>query len=133
MAGLIEMPKDEVFCGAVIVSRNHAVTTAHCFITKSNVKNLAMLVGDHDIKTGLFKMSLHGKLFIYFILGNDTPYSQLHKLQSVVKHSAYQQNSDLNDIAIVRTVQPIEFNIAVGPVCLLSGYYMSMRLVRFFN
>ena len=33
-------------------------------------------------------------------------------------HLEYDSNTQVNDIAIVKTVKPIEFSLEVGPVCL---------------
>lgn len=61
MVGLIEGRNPVVFCGAVIVSNYHAVSTAHCFSRKS-ASNLALLVGDHDYNTGEYFISSFGIL-----------------------------------------------------------------------
>lgn len=46
----------------------------------------------------------------------------MYPLRSALFHPAYSAQTDLNDIAIVTTVNMIQYNVAVGPVCLPYGY-----------
>lgn len=52
MAGLVERPYAQVFCGATIISQYYAVTSAHCLLQRY-VQNLRLLVGEHDYGTGI--------------------------------------------------------------------------------
>lgn len=101
MAGLVQGGSATVFCGATIVTQWYAVTAAHCLQNRS--PNLVrLLVGEHDYNVGW-----------------DTQYSRLYNLRWFNVHPGY--SGDNNDIALVLTAQAIEFNAAVGPVCLPYG------------
>ncbi|XP_053670994.1 venom serine protease-like [Anopheles nili] len=104
MAALVDgsMSGEGIFCGATIITNYHAVTAAHCYMGRS-LPNLALLVGEHDIKTG-----------------SETPYTALLLLASIKIHEGYNSaaTSSSNDIAIVRTRSEILFNTGVGPACL---------------
>lgn len=50
-AGLVAQNVRTIFCGATIIDRSFAITAAHCVVNR-NVNDLALLVGDHDYKTG---------------------------------------------------------------------------------
>lgn len=101
MAGLVQGGSASVFCGATIVTQWYAVTAAHCVQNRST--NLVrLLVGEHDYNVGW-----------------DTQYARLYNLRWFNVHPGY--SGDNNDIALVLTSQAIEFNVAVGPVCLPYG------------
>ncbi|KXJ80078.1 venom serine protease-like [Aedes albopictus] len=100
MAGLVSLSARNVFCGATIISNRHALTAAHC-LTGQKIANTALLVGDHDLSTGV-----------------DTPYSVLIPISTFTVHNGYRPQSTANDIAMVRTRDQIIFNAGVGPVCL---------------
>lgn len=102
MAGLVQGRAASVFCGATIVSRWYAVTAAHCLANRQP-QAVQLLVGDHDLSIGL-----------------DTKWAKLYGLRSFVKHPNY-RGSNANDIALVATSQPIQYNRAVGPVRLPGG------------
>lgn len=64
-----------------------------------------MLVGDHNLTTG-----------------SDTPYAQAYIIAQFLSHPGFTTQPVSNDIALIRTLQPIQFNEAVGPVCLPWKY-----------
>lgn len=101
MAGLVQGNRATVFCGATIVTQWYAVTAAHCLLKRSP-SEVRLLVGEHNYDDRF-----------------DTPYARLYNLQWFNPHPGYA--GDNNDIALVLTTQPIEFNVAVGPVCLPFG------------
>lgn len=51
MAGLVDVPMRELYCGATIISNKHVLTAAHC-VDKKNISTIAVVVGEHDVKTG---------------------------------------------------------------------------------
>lgn len=53
-----------------------------------------------------------------FIPGNETRYAALYRLARIYIHPEYTADGDKNDIALIRTSRPMQFNEAVGPVCL---------------
>jgi len=48
IASLIDGQTANLFCGATIISRHHALTSARC-LTNINPFQIALLVGDHDM------------------------------------------------------------------------------------
>ncbi|XP_059607767.1 venom serine protease 34-like [Phlebotomus argentipes] len=100
MAGLVDSRIRSVICGAVIISNSHALTAAHC--TRSvAVTRAGLLVGEHDLSTGL-----------------DTPFTQLLTVSRYIVHPGYLANPSRNDIALVQPRTLIFFNAGVAPVCL---------------
>lgn len=51
MAGLVDGIKQELFCGATIISKSYALTAAHCLM-QVQPRKIGLLVGDHDISVG---------------------------------------------------------------------------------
>ncbi|KAG4069013.1 hypothetical protein HA402_008324 [Bradysia odoriphaga] len=91
-----------IFCGATIIDKSYAITAAHC-VMKRDVQDLALLVGDHDYRTG-----------------NETKFAALYRLSRTVIHPDYRPQDDKNDIALVQTARPMNFNEAVGPALILT-------------
>lgn len=50
-AGLVAQNMHIIFCGATIIDQSYAITAAHC-VTKKERNSLALLVGDHNYRTG---------------------------------------------------------------------------------
>ncbi|XP_029731272.1 venom serine protease-like [Aedes albopictus] len=105
MAGVVDVASGAgIFCGGTIITNYHVVTAAHCPIGHS-ISNLAILVGDHNISTGV-----------------DSSYAALHRVASMKIHESYSTTTNLNDIAVMRTATEIIFSSGVGPVCLPFKY-----------
>ncbi|XP_065076544.1 venom serine protease-like isoform X2 [Ochlerotatus camptorhynchus] len=100
MAGLVNLSGRRVFCGATIISNRHALTAAHC-LAGQKIASTALLVGDHDLS-----------------IGSDTPHATVMSISTFTIHGGYRAKSSTNDIAMVRTRNPIVFNAGVGPACL---------------
>ncbi|KAL9702322.1 hypothetical protein quinque_005840 [Culex quinquefasciatus] len=100
MAAMIDVKTKSVVCGATIISERFALTAAHCLLNR-NVDDTVLLVGDHNLTTGA-----------------DTSYAQAYVLAQFIGHPGFTMNPVANDIALLRTLQPIQFNAGVGPVCL---------------
>lgn len=83
-----------------LVSNRHALTVAHCLIGQTT-STLALLVGDHDLTTGV-----------------DTPFAAVYTLNRLLSHAAFNVATSANDIALVFTASPIAFNYGVSPACL---------------
>jgi len=114
MVGLIDYtmmqaPEGPVFCGAAIISENYVLTAAHCFDDTSRlISNIYALVGDHDYKSA-----------------TDTPYPTIYQVQQIIKHESYNINNNdenINDIALVKTVDAIKWKLTIGPACLPFVY-----------
>lgn len=82
------------------VSPFFIVTAAHCLINKV-ASRVGILVGDHDYTTA-----------------SDTQYSALYRSSSFIRHEKYSTATKQNDIALIKTVEMIQFNHGVSPVCL---------------
>uniref|UniRef100_A0A182Y9G7 Peptidase S1 domain-containing protein n=1 Tax=Anopheles stephensi TaxID=30069 RepID=A0A182Y9G7_ANOST len=104
MAALIDVKTKTVICGATIVTNNYALTAAHCLLQRTTTDTV-LLVGDHNIKTG-----------------SDTSFSQVYIVAQFMSHPSFTVKPVSNDIALVRTQQPIQYNAAVGPACLPWSY-----------
>ncbi|XP_058128386.1 venom serine protease-like [Anopheles ziemanni] len=101
MVGLLDPLTVNVFCGGVIISSRYVLTAAHCTQTIPGVSRVQALVGDHDYRTGL-----------------ETPYSAIYNIEQIITHESYNEQNRDNDISILKTTAEIDFNRAVGPVCL---------------
>ncbi|XP_055606902.1 venom serine protease-like isoform X2 [Uranotaenia lowii] len=100
MAAMIDVKTRIVVCGASIISDFYALTAAHCLLQRT-VDDTALLVGDHNLTTGL-----------------DTGFAQAYIIAQFLSHTAFLVNPVSNDIALLRTLQQIQFNNGVSPVCL---------------
>lgn len=85
---------------SAIVSDRHALTAAHCLLSQS-ISTIALLVGDHDLTTGI-----------------DTPHAAVYTLSRLIGHAGFNVATSANDIGLVTTASTIAFNLAVGPACL---------------
>lgn len=86
------------------VSKNYGITAGHC-VKGKNTTQVALLVGDHNYE-----------------VGNETIYSNLYLISKIIMHEKYQATPLWNDIALVKTVKEITFNIGVGVACLPFKY-----------
>lgn len=53
MAGLIVLQTRQYYCGATIISSTYVVTAGHC-VANFQPNQMAILVGDHNIKAGTY-------------------------------------------------------------------------------
>ncbi|XP_046609889.1 venom serine protease 34-like [Neodiprion virginianus] len=104
MAGIVDVNKRLVFCGATIISPTVVASAAHC-LQNMPTKETAVLVGDHDVSTG-----------------TDTSAAVLHLVAKILLHPSYSVDTNANDISLVFTLEPIVFNMDVGPACLPFAY-----------
>ncbi|XP_065076539.1 venom serine protease-like isoform X1 [Ochlerotatus camptorhynchus] len=104
MAALVDIKSRLIICGSTIISNYYALSAAHCLLLRT-VDDTALLVGDHNLTTGA-----------------ETPYAQAYIIAQFLSHPGFTTRPVSNDIALIRTLQPIQFNEAVGPVCLPWKY-----------
>lgn len=105
MIALVALSINRVFCGGVIISERWGLTSAHCFNEGiyADLGNVAAFVGEHDLR-----------------VNDETIYTESYELEKYVKHEKYLRHSNTQDfdIALIKTVKPIAFNLGVGPACL---------------
>uniref|UniRef100_T1HA59 Peptidase S1 domain-containing protein n=1 Tax=Rhodnius prolixus TaxID=13249 RepID=T1HA59_RHOPR len=101
MAGIIDMEKKFLFCGATIVTQNHAITASHC-TTPNKKKKLGLVVGAHDVTKPDEK-------------------ADVVEIKETVEHENYSSKSYHNDVALLVLSRSIKFTQEVGPACLPTG------------
>ncbi|XP_058460908.1 venom serine protease-like [Malaya genurostris] len=106
-AAIIEISSKSLVCGATIITDRHSLTAAHC-VSGRSISNSALLVGDHNMKTG-----------------TDTAYAKAMLISTFTVNSAYDSKTKTNDIALVRTTDQIVFNPGVNRACLPYAYTSS--------
>jgi len=102
--------REKCFCGATLITKNHAISAAHCFLPKKNQElnntywpDVMIHFGGSDLKA-------------------DDEEFQSRKLKDVVIHhewktGSYDQSYD-SDIAVLRLGKPVKFSQFVQPICL---------------
>nr|XP_032292894.1 uncharacterized protein LOC6627284 [Drosophila virilis] len=105
MAGVLTKKQGKVFCGAAIIHHHYLLSAAHCFLSPetNHASLLRIVVGEHDLSSAY-----------------ETFFTRRYDLDALILHEQFSQaNGQLrNDIALLRTRTPIQFNRSVGPACL---------------
>ncbi|KAH8299760.1 hypothetical protein KR044_005485 [Drosophila immigrans] len=105
MAGVLTKKLGRVFCGAAIIHHHYLLSAAHCFLSAetNQAALLRIVVGEHDLSSAY-----------------ETLFTRRYDLDALILHDQFSQsNGQLrNDIALLRTRQPILWNRNVGPACL---------------
>ncbi|GJQ80661.1 hypothetical protein Trydic_g9245, partial [Trypoxylus dichotomus] len=93
-------------CGGTLISAKSVLTAAHCVTVLTTTK-----LRDKD------------KLILYLGITNlsdQGPYFKVRLVQDMLVHNEYNPSRYHNDIAII-TVEPVEFNDFLRPICLWEG------------
>lgn len=86
------------FCGGAIISDFHILSAAHCFFSSGNVpldpKNIIAVFGDTQLNA----------------------YATVANIESISIHEEYEPGILFNDIALLKTVNRIQFSQFVQPI-----------------
>lgn len=99
---------DQAICGGSVLSANYVLSAAHCFISFSSADVLA---GLHNIE-------------------KDDPGYELEVFPTdVISHAQYNRNTQLNDIAVVRTSRrPIPLGTTIAAITLAPRSWATTEL-----
>lgn len=100
MAQIWNVDKGKKFCAGSILDDHWILTAAHC-ITKRNVtrKDIRIQLGDHDTQL-------------------PEPQQRVYDVAEIHAHVGFNTDVFDDDIALIRTIEPIEFSDYIKPICL---------------
>merc|ERR1712045_96668 len=101
MAALMNLQRQ--FCGGSLIDENHILTAAHCVahMSKYDVQNLRVRLGDHNIKDGV----------------NDGITVE-KRVKRVIRHKGFSSSTLWNDVAILTMEDDVKFTTNIQPICL---------------
>ena len=97
--GLVRPGSRRPFCGGSIISNRHILTAAHCTIGQATSR-IRVLMGEHDTTDSV---------------------ADIKTISAITNHPDYNDNTYVNDVAILTLTSPITFSSIVAPVCLPAG------------
>lgn len=101
MASLFSLENNSSHCGATIISDRYLITAAHCIIYDFDKNLFEIRVGEHNFENT-----------------DESAFTNTYKIEQVIPHSDFNDETQQNDIALIRVDETILFNTGVGPVCL---------------
>jgi len=104
MAALMNLQRQ--FCGGSLIDDNHILTAAHCVahMSKYDVQNLRVRLGDHNIKDGSYDGTTVEK-----------------RVKRVIRHKGFSSSTLWNDVAILTLEDDVKYNDHIQPICLAEG------------
>ena len=89
----------DVECGGTLLNSRHVLTAAHC-IQKNNASALLIIGGTHNKRA------------------NELEKQQSKRVQQIFIHPGWDRKLIINDMAIVRLSEPMQYTRSVQPACL---------------
>jgi len=104
MAALMNLNRQ--FCGGSLIDDNHILTAAHCVahMSKYDVQNLRVRLGDHNIKDGTSDGTTVEK-----------------RVKRVIRHKGFSSSTLWNDVAILTLEDDVRYGPNIQPICLANG------------
>lgn len=96
----MDMTIKRVICSCTIIDPKYVLTAAHCVINQT-LTNLGLLVGNQD-----------------YTMQSQSPYTSIYRFIGFIPYPSYDPVTYLNDIAIMKVYNEIQFNEGVSAVCL---------------
>lgn len=110
VAIFVYLPTAQSFCSGSILSANFVLSAAHCFY---DFESADLLAGVHDIVNDYTGWEME-------VFPND-----------IIRHAQHNRQTNLNDIALVRTSRkPIIFNATLQTIPLIARSYASTDLTN---
>ena len=93
------------FCGGSIISSRFIITAAHCIDDITDLSGLTILAGS-----------------VTLIPSSSNKVYQTRSIAQIYKHSAYNSDTQINDIALLRLSSPLNMTSGnLKPICLPNG------------
>ncbi|OXA63523.1 Chymotrypsin-like protease CTRL-1 [Folsomia candida] len=95
-------------CGGSIIDERTVLTSAHCFYSPSRFAHPTLSVDQIKVVVGELDLCQT----------NETSFTRSYSVSQVILHFNYFAKEILNDLAIIKLKEPIEFNHGVKPITL---------------
>lgn len=118
LAALVHYPTHQFFCGGTLISRNHALTAAHCIQNKDGSHTLS----SHEVVVHLGR---------YNLSDSNEPGAHLFYPKEIIIHPQWNASSERfdADLAILYSTVSVEFSISIQPICVSSKSFSEDKSV----